>query len=260
MKKIILIMLAVFVSWKLSSANEDYDWSVEKSTHFIVHYKKATPDFVRELMDKSENYYNNIADGMGFRRFNFWLWDNRAKIYIYDDAPDYHAGTGFPVWSAGFADVKNKEIYTYPYARGFFDTILPHEMGHIIFREFVGFNNFRVPMWLDEGVACFQENGRSEKSNVMVMAAIEKGDFVPVQKLSFLNPQVMQDNHSVNLFYAEAVSVVNFLVKRFGNDSFISFCQRLRDGSSVEEAVRSSFNFNNLEELNEAWKKFLING
>lgn len=260
MKRLLILLLILFSSHKAIGADEEIKWNIEKSTHFIVYYKAAPKDFVDTLVNYSENYYNKIADDLGFRRFNFWLWDNRAKIYVYDNGEDFHKGTGFPVWAAGIASTKDKVIYTYPYAKGFFESVLPHEMGHLVFREFVGVHNAFVPVWLDEGVASFQERGRAEASKQIVRNAIKDGSFIPLDRLNTMDPRTMADHKAVNLFYSEAVTVVQYLVESFGRDSFIGFCQRLRDGRNLETALRSSYNFNNIGVLNEAWRKYLENG
>ena len=122
-------------------AGSTENWNTSKSSHFIVSFKNAPEKFIEELIDQAEGYYDKIADNLGFTRFNFWLWDNRAKIYIYDNAEDYRASTKQPAWSVGSARVQEKLIYSFPYAQGFFETVLPHELGHIIFREFVGSDN-----------------------------------------------------------------------------------------------------------------------
>ena len=260
MKRFFFLLFLVFCSCGILSADEQAKWNIEKSTHFVVYYKTASKDFVDTLINYSENYYNKIADDLGFRRFDFWLWEKRAKIYIYDDGEDFHKGTGFPVWVAGIASTKDKVIYTYPYAKGFFETVLPHEMGHLVFREFVGVNNALVPVWLDEGVASFQERGRVEVSERIVKNAIKSSSFIPLDKLTTMDPRRISDHNTVNLFYAEAVSLVQYLINSYGRDNFISFCQRLRDGKNLETALRSSYNFDNLGAFNEAWRKYLIDG
>ncbi len=238
-------------------AQDNLNWNTEKSTHFIVSYKKADVDFIRRLVSHAEDYYNKIADELGFRRYDFWLWDNRAKIYIYDDAKDYLASTGQPAWSSGYANVREKMISTYPYAEGFFENILPHEMGHIIFREFVGFYNTAVPVWLDEGVASYQENGRYERAYRVIKNAIEKGSFISLEQLSGVSPQSLLDREAVNLFYSEAVGVIYYLIKEFGKDNFVALCQRLRDKGNLEEAVRSSYPFKDIRELGRRWEEYL---
>jgi hypothetical protein len=86
-------------------------------------------------MNAAEEYYRSITNELGFTRFNNWLWEDRASIYIYDDSQEYIAATKQPSWSAGLAAYREKKITTYLADAGFFDTLLPHELGHIIFRN-----------------------------------------------------------------------------------------------------------------------------
>lgn len=257
MKKYILCLIAVLALGNIAHTSTE-DWYVDKSTHFIVYYKKAPGSFVRQVIDRAEEYYNQIADDLGFRRFNFWLWDNRAKIYIYNDAGDYQAATGQPAWSSGCAMVAIKTIHTYPFARGFFDMLLPHEMGHIIFREFVGFDNPAITNWLDEGVASYQERHfRYSMANRLLKEAIKNGTFLGLEELSRFRLLLTQDRSLVTLFYSEAVSIVDYLIKEFGRDDFVLFCQNLRDKKDLRQAIASTYPFSNLKGLDEAWQEYL---
>jgi len=251
------LFIAAIAAFALKSGcfAKEEKWLQEKSTHFIVNYKGASEDFVRQLSEKAEDLYNKIADDLGFRRFDFWLWDNRAKVYIYDNAVDYQQSTGQPAWSAGCAMPKEKMIYTYPFAKGFFEAVLPHEMGHIIFREFVGFENYAVPVWLEEGVASYQENVRNPAAKEILKGAVASGVFISMDKLAVLNPQTMTDTTLVQLFYIESASIVDFLIKEFGKDNFVLFCQNLRDKKNLERAISSAYPFANLEELGQAWER-----
>jgi len=236
-------------------------WNTEKSTHFIVYYKNAPEDFIKQTIDKSEDYYNKIADNLGFIRFNFWLWDERAKIYIYDDLADYQSATGEPNWSYGssMANAKTKIIRAFPHAQRFFENILPHEMGHIIFREFVGFKNPAIPIWLDEGVASYQEESRLLTANKVIKKALGENKFYNLQELANTNPHLMLDTESVNLFYAESLSLVDYLIREFGRDKFVLFCQNLRDKNNMDRAIASSYSFANTQELDQSWQKYVEN-
>ncbi len=243
----------------IAYAQEKQDWRILKSTHFIVHYKNASEDFIEKLIENAESYYDKIADDLGFRRFNFWSWENRAKIYIQDNAKEYQEATGQPAWSSGCVFSAAKIIHSFPFAHGFFDTVLPHEMGHIIFREFVGFDNSAVPVWLDEGVASYQGNFRSVFASRRIKMAMADGKFMNIEALSNFDFRQIQDQEAVDLFYAEAVGIVDYLVKEFGKDKFVLFCQNLRDRRDLERAISSTYPFSNLEELNQAWEKYLKN-
>jgi hypothetical protein len=233
------------------------DWNVNKSTHFIVYYRDGFDDFAEKVIDKAEKLYNQIADYLGFRRYNFWLWDDRAKIFIYQDAAQYRLATGQPDWSLGCVSMKEKVISTYPFAGNFLDTVMPHEMGHIIFREFVGFDNPHVPLWLDEGVAGYQEPLRRFSTGRIVRVALREGKFIDIKELGRFNPHACSDAKLVDIFYAEAISIVDYLIKNFGRDKFVRFCQELRDGTTLEQSLRRVYNFNSLKELSEFWLKYL---
>jgi len=257
MKKYIFCLLVNLVIFSIANAQENDKWNVAKSTHFIVHYKNSPREFIDKTIFKSEDYYDRIADDLGFRRFNFWLWDNRAKIYIYDNKEDYLAATGQPNWSSGCVFMEIKVIKTFPYAQGFLETILPHEMGHIIFREFVGFANRALPTWLDEGVASFQEKERYSRARGIIKESMEKGIFMGLQDLTNFNLHNASDKSLVQLFYAEAFSIVDFLMKEFGRDKFVNFCQNLRDKKDLRRAIASTYPFAKLEDLDVAWQKYL---
>lgn len=242
MKKIIFLGLFFFLCVPVLFAQKE-KWQEEKSTHFIVYYQKADEEFLRHLVDRAEDYYNKITTDLGFNRFNFWLWDERAKIYVYDDLRSYRMGTGQPAWSAGAVLPKDKIIYTFTQEEDFLNTILPHEMGHIIFREFVGFTNTAVPLWLDEGVASYQESGRRENADELVRQALKENRFMDLQNLSGVDPHAMSGISSVTLFYAEAVSVVNYLMREFGRDKLVLFCQYLRDYRDLSRALARTYSF-----------------
>ncbi len=253
MKKYFFVIFIVCLFFQDSFAANN--WNISKSTHFIVYYQKAPNDFVDKVVSAAEDDYNKIADGLGFRRYDFWLWDDRGKIYIYDDALKYQEKTGQPLWSSGCAFTKEKTIHTFVFAKNFIETILGHELGHIIFREFVGFNNPGIPLWLDEGVASYQEKSRYSSSNAFILRTIERGEFMDLKKLSRFSILSDLDSKIANIFYAESFSLVDFLIKEFGRDKFVLFCQNLRNRRNLEESIRVVYNFATISEFDQAWQK-----
>ncbi|MFH0826673.1 MAG: peptidase MA family metallohydrolase [Candidatus Omnitrophota bacterium] len=222
-------------------------------------YQNAPTDFIDKVTEKAEDDYNRIADALGFTRFDFWLWDNRARIYIYDDKAGYQQATLQPGWSYGSALISRKEktIYSFINEEGFFESVLPHEMGHIIFKEFVGLANPAIPLWLDEGVASYQEGSRLDSAVRVLRKAIKENKFMGLDELFNFNPYGLADSSVVGIFYAEAVSLVDFLIKKFGKDRFVLFCQHLRDKRNFQRAMATAYPFGSIQELDAAWQKSL---
>ena len=257
------------------------DWQELKSEHFIVYFI-GDEKFAKEVLDKAEVYYQRIAYELGYPRYsNFWTWDRRVKIYIYKEKDEFLKATSQPKWSEGMADYTNKQIVSYGWAKGFVESLLPHEMAHLIFRDFVGFKG-EVPLWLDEGVAQWAEEQKRKDYKAMSKYYLKKETLLALDVMMTLDIRQVKENdkihmrliHSkdgqegvlflggeelVNVYYLQAVSIVGFLIEKYGSDSFAVFCRQLRDGKSLEESLRFAYPLyiHSLKELEERWVTYL---
>ena len=208
-----------------------------------------------DLTAKAEDYYNSIVDGLGFRRFDFWSWDNRAKIYLYRNAEDYHRDPHRVSWSGAEVSVTNKTIASFFGQDGFIDSILPHEMGHIIFREFVS-TKINLPLCIDEGVACSQEESQLPSRMQFARELVLRNNYLPFSKLFNIN----ETNKIIlpQLFYSQSASIIVFLLQEYGKDNFLEFSRKLRDGEEWQNALLKVYRFSSLDELEESWKNFML--
>lgn len=227
-----------------------------KGTHFVVHYRAAPEAFAQRVLSEAEQDYEKITDGLGFLRSDFWLWDNRANIFVCDDAQQYQALAGMPAWSAGASLAKEKVVYVFQGKDNLFESVLPHELGHIIFREFVGFDNPAVPLWLDEGAASYQQE-RVNFRPVLEALIRKRGGLIPLEELGTLKPHEMADREAVEQFYAEAASVIDFLIRSYGKDDFVVFCRSLRDTRDLDRALSYSYSIRGLRELDAKWQAYV---
>ena len=238
------------------------DWQELKSEHFIVYFTKEEK-FAKDLLYKSEDYYKRIASDIGYPRYSgFWTWENRVRIYIYPDHSSFLKATGQPNWSLGMADYKNKKIVSYAWSSGFLEALLPHEMTHLIFRDFVGFKG-EVPLWLDEGIAQWEEEAKRIKVKASARQLLKKNMLLSLEDLTKLDIRKMQEGEGENLvhaYYVQAASLVGFLIERYGSASFADFCRQLRDGKSLEEALGFAYptQVPNLRLLEKEWRGYLL--
>lgn len=234
------------------AAVESSYWTTQKSQHFIIYYNSVPQDYVTNLVNSAEKYYNSIVDNLGFRRFNFWSWDNRAKIYLYPTRDDYLKDTKRSAWSGAAVNVSNKTIQTFIGQDDFFDSILPHEMTHIIFREFIG-KRVDLPLWLDEGIAASQETNSliqrigTVKNLVRNNLYIDFKDLVQIKDYSLVVPQT---------FYAESASLVKFLIEKYRKDKFLDFSRKLKEGIRWKQALMNIYDFKDFSELELKWKDY----
>ncbi|MBI5873524.1 MAG: hypothetical protein HZB36_05210 [Candidatus Omnitrophica bacterium] len=254
MKKIIVCMF-LLLSLAVSLFAEDFQ--EEKSTHFIIYHRDIPKEFVNTVIEYAERYYDELNEKLGFTRYDYWTWDKRAKIYLYPDQDSFTKATGQPAWAGGAAAYDQKTIWAFPREAGFFDSLLPHEIGHIVFREVIG-GSRRVPLWLEEGVASYLEQAKRFGSEKLILNAMENNTFIPLKELSSIDSHSLRQNSDVTLFYAEAVNIMNFLIEKFGSRTFNEFCRKIKDGKSFDDALAYAyFDIRSTEGLSELWENHL---
>ena len=256
-------------------------WQEASDEHFIVYFID-NDKFAKDVLDKAELYYRDIASELGYPRYSeFWTWDKRVKIYIYPNHDSFLKATGQPQWSEGMADYNAKAIMSYAWSQGFVDSLLPHEMAHLIFRDFVGFKG-EIPLWLDEGVAQWAEKPKREHIKALAKQCFDNDSILSLEDMMKLDIRkvtstdrvyirstrtkegergvlFLSGDNLVNTYYLQSVSLVGFLIERFGSLSFASFCRELRDGKSLEQAISGAYgdHMRTLAELEDQWREYL---
>lgn len=229
----LIAILALFPG--LSPAADAPPWQKVSSTHFIVMHT-GDAALAQKVSDRAESYYTTIAADLGYTRYQkFWLWDNRVKILLYPTAASFAAACNAPAWAAGLANIQKHEIASYrDSGEGFLSDLLPHELSHLILADFIGED--RVPLWLTEGFAMWEQGGRKQDTN---------GQSLPVRfalkELVVMDIRRDNDRQRVRVFYAQSASVVGYLIKTYGGDSFGAFCRALRDGKDIESALATAY-------------------
>jgi hypothetical protein len=243
------------------------DWQELKGDHFIVYYKENLPA-AKELLYKAERYYRRIAPDLGYPRYSdFWTWDNRVIIYMYPDKEsyaEYARVEGHPDWAVGMADYVKRTITSYVDNRRFIDSVLPHEITHLIFRDFVGFTG-KIPVWLDEGVAQWEE-GQATQNRVKEMvkdlwnkdSLLNLDDIFKIDLRYFTSSEgvyirptttkkgepgivFLSGANLVTTYYVQSAALVGFLIEKYGSQRFSDFCRQLRDGKTVDAAITNAY-------------------
>ncbi len=238
---------------------EELSWKEIKGDHFIVYYL-GKDEFATNVMRKAEEYYNTIGNDLGYeRRDNFWQWENRVKLYIYPTREQFLSGTAQQDWSHGFANYQKKEIRSYEWKEGFLESLLPHELTHLIFRDYVGFDG-EIPVWLDEGVAQWQEPQKKAIVRQVMRQCLAAEQGYTFKDLMTIDIRTVSLASAVELFYIESASIIEFLVSKYGADQFIFFCRQLRDGKIMDEALRFAYpaEIRDVQQMEEKWKDYIL--
>ena len=257
--KISIAVLILLTFASLSSADTfslKPGWREYKGEHFIISYHPSIPDkYIREFDRKCEHYYTLIAERLGFKRFNYWSWDNRARVLIYSSKQQVIANEAWPEWTRAMVYVRKKLIKTYCFEKELFDVVLPHEIAHIVLRELIGLEA-RVPLWFEEGVACTNEAGYQRYLGA-TKQLLAQGAYLSVAKLERINNRATKSKANT-MFYPMAASLVIFLQKTYSQQDFIRLCRELRDGTTFYKGLNKVYGIKDAQDLQDKFLNFLL--
>ena len=129
------------------------------------------------------------------------------------------------------------------------DTLVSHELTHLVFAEAVDNPYHFPPRWLNEGVAVHLSQGYDASDRATVSAAVGSGSIIPLEGLAGLFPTT-RDRFS--LAYAESVSAVDFLIREYGEESLVTLITSYADGVTDDEAFGAALGMS-MPAFSDAW-------
>lgn len=243
------------------SASAAAVWSEIKDKHFVVYYEsKDDAPLAKEILRRAEGYYQKIGGDIGYLRTNkMWTWDNRVEIFLFATQNSFLANTGQPLWSTGYADrdsrlFKSRTIVTFRQEDGFVDGLLPHEISHLILHDFVG-ESVHVPVWFDEGIAQMQEKDKRGMVRGMMKPLALRKQHIAFDTFVGWDIRKEKDPRKAQIFYAQSLSVVDYLATEYGMGPLGRLCRALRDKKDFSAALSFAYPgvFASMGDLEKKW-------
>lgn len=221
-----------------------------KDKRFIIYYEDAPYTILKNILLKA-NYY---ADRIG-KDLRLPFGKDKIEIYIYRDLKRYLSLTN-QTFPGAVTSLKERKIQTYFGVDEFLDIVLPHELTHIFFREFVGLETKGIPLWLEEGIACLQDKQRRLSYQTILRTAAKKSKIFSLEELAGISDLSQLEEDRQEIFYTQSTGLIDYLINKFGKARFLKFLQALRD-NEFSLALESIYGFKKIEELREEWQRFL---
>ena len=145
-------------------------------------------------------------------------------------------------WIGGqtFSDfgITNQIVQGESYQESWLYGVIPHEISHIFFNHVVHNPVVSVPVWLNEGVAQYNEFISHEWEIGLVESAAENNTLIPLTSLE--DGFGSYDVDRVYLSYAEAYSAVAYLVDTYGSEGLSALLKAYKDGEATDKAFQNA--------------------
>lgn len=125
---------------------------------------------------------------------------------------------------------------------------LVHEATHLLLDQALDSPLAMVPSWLNEGLAMYFEPGPRGR-DLTVEQAARDNRLLPLRAMKAV-PGRPQD---IYLFYAQARSIVSYMMTTYGEGPMRDLLRLLNEGKTIEEALQRAYG-KSLEALEREWK------
>lgn len=238
--------------------------ATDNSEHFIVRSRNAK--LTRIVAAEAETALKRICGvtlgGQDYPNLvDVFVWPNRAEYAARTGDATGVSGGSFRLGAKEGKITRRLDLTQLDdggrFADIVLDRVLPHEMSHLVTREFFG--DAYCPLFLNEGLAMCSESAPDSQRILLAGTALAgKGrialeDLIPIQR---------QDLAEVSVFYAESYSFVSFLRSRLSESQFKDLLEQVKAGASFGEALNRALHIcgdrDILPDVAEAWEKQAI--
>jgi hypothetical protein len=230
-------------------------WSVAETANFRIFHKQS-----KSRVEKVARVAEATRRAMSRKWFGKVGpdWNPKCDLYLHADGKEYQHFTGVAASSPGHSRIESeagrvvgRRIDLRCDNPNLLRAVLPHETTHVVLAG--RFGKFQVPRWADEGMAVLTEPADKLKLHRKNLERCRRdGELFPVRKLMLLDEY--PPARRVGAFYAQSVSLVDFLAKKGGPVTFSRFLKdALLDGYAP--ALRKHYHFNNFDGLQTAWSR-----
>lgn len=190
-------------------------------------------------------------------------WTPRCDIYLHPTGQGYAKATGAPAASPGHSSISleggrilDRKVDLRGDDPNLLVGVLPHETTHVVLAG--RFGRHHVPRWADEGMAVLSEPRERVEMHLRNLPTHRKdGTLFRVAQL--MEQKEYPEPSRIGAFYAQSVSVVDFLCKKKDAATFARF---LRDGldGGYSPALERHYGYRSFGDLERDWQQHAFGG
>ncbi|MFQ5328719.1 MAG: peptidase MA family metallohydrolase [Thermodesulfobacteriota bacterium] len=213
-----------------------------EGNHVIIHYRGGVNAVAgHTIAILLEEAYLSVGGD-----FDYYL-DEKIEAFLYGKER-FRDITRSPSWAGAIFDGAIKIPAGGITAKtDLLEEVLFHEYTHAVVHHL---SRGRAPMWLNEGIAQFEEGKRQERYAPHLRKILSGQNTISLRSLegSFLG----MNREDATVAYLLSLSATEYLVREFGVTAIRYILEELGKGSSLEEAL-SSVIYTSYDDLEKNW-------
>lgn len=213
----------------------------KEGSHFNVRYEGGESAVAGHLVAIIlEEAYQKVGTDLGF-------YPEDSITTILYSAEQFMDVTRAPAWSGGIYDGKIRiPVGGLRERTDVLEKVLFHEFTHAVVHRMGG---GRVPTWLNEGIAQYEEGNLSDREETFRSLA-SAGSLIPLKGLegSFMG----LNQEQAILAYGEGLSAAKYIMDEYGSGILVRLITSFKDGKGSDAAIKDTFQMT-YKEFQESW-------
>ncbi|HUG48895.1 MAG TPA: peptidase MA family metallohydrolase [Candidatus Limnocylindria bacterium] len=229
--------------------DERFAWRTLEGGIIRLHWYEGDEAFAGRALQIGEEAVANASELLGVTEtepIDFFIYDSEASMRV-----ALGPGTRENVGGQAHADIRTLFGLIEPHEVNseWVDTLVSHELTHLVFDTATDNPYHSPPRWLNEGVAVLLSEGHTPAWRSAIDNAVRQGSLIPLDGLGGLFPTTAEQ---FRLAYAESVSAVDFFVGTYDEPTLWSLVRSYAQGVSDDEAFEAATGAD-LAAFNAAW-------
>lgn len=233
--------------------DERFPWRAVTGGQVTIYYYSGNDDFGRDLIDTATRTIQKLNQRFGVNG------GDPIHIVVYGNTRDF--ATSLPPnsaeWIGGQAHPDLGLIVTGIQPGGGaaaeIRRVLPHEISHLLLYQATKNPYGGPPHWLDEGLAVYNQESPDASLKPLLDRAAKGGTLQPLRAL---NSNFPLDPNEARLSYAESLSLVEYLVGKYGDARLGELLLSFKAELSYDEALQRTLGLDS-DGLDRDWKASL---
>jgi len=218
-------------------ADDRFDWKTLNGTVVRVHWTEGDTAFGRRALKIGDDAVAATAKLLGVTEtepIDFFIYADQQSFYdaLGPATRENVGGQAHPDIRTLFALITPADINA-----SWVESVVPHELTHVVFQTAVDNPYHDPPHWLNEGLAVYLADGYRDSDRSQVERAASDGSIIPLDGLAGAFPTTFE---RFTLAYAESVSAVDRMVRVNGRDALVKLIRSYHDGVSDDEAFQAA--------------------
>lgn len=226
-------------------------WQEAATDRIAVYWYEGEASFGQLVLETASRALDRLERDIGVEASRL------IRIYLYTSYRDFRGALGpnSAEWIGGQALPARAIIVAHiaPDDEWEVRRMIPHEVSHLVLYQATHNPYAYNPNWLEEGIAVHNQEVADADYPYLVEEAARDGRLIPLRALSASFPS---DADLAILSYAESVSVVEFILDRYGEDGLAGLVAVFAEGETADAAVQRALGLT-LDELEAEWRATL---